>query len=195
MSVCCAAMQSFLRLALALLLAACDGPSLPADAGADAGPGLGCGATTPFHPLIWSAPSYGLVPGATREIYVEFERDCLTGAEITFSASEDGVIDVSDSSAIAARTARATLEITGVAEGTLVPVTTTSTSAVTVSPLGAWNAVAVSVTVPSATPVIVTVARAVRAAMVAESDTSITPSSLVLKVISAPVRQSRSNST
>lgn len=119
MIVCCAGMQSSLRFALALLLVACDGPSLPADAGADAGPGLGCGPTLSFHPLLWSAPSIGLVPGATREVYVEFERDCVPGAELTFSTSEDGVIEVVESASVAPRHARATLSITAVAEGTV----------------------------------------------------------------------------
>lgn len=109
----------FAFLSFLLVLGACDGPALPADGGADAGPGLGCGATTPFHALHWSQASVGVVPGTYRDVYVEFEKDCFRDVDLTLSASAEGVIDVPASVHVAANSARASVRITGVAEGTV----------------------------------------------------------------------------
>ncbi len=68
--------------------------------------------------------------------------------------------------------------------GSEVPVTATSMSAVTVSPLGMCSAVAVSVTVPSATPVTRTLARAVSGETCTLAGTSTIPSALALSVMS-----------
>ncbi len=93
------------------------GPTV--DPGADGGVGLGCGETTAFPTLAWSHSTVGVVPGSYRDVYVEFAQDCHRDVDIALSASADGVVDVPATVHVSAESARASVRITGVAEGTI----------------------------------------------------------------------------
>lgn len=107
------AMPFALRLLLVFALVACDGPSPPTDAGPAE---LGCGLRA-FDPLRWSHASLGVTVGASRDAYLEFERDCGLDVELTLRASAEGIVDAPPTVHIAAGSARAELRVTGLAEG------------------------------------------------------------------------------
>jgi hypothetical protein len=106
---------------------ACDGAPM-ADAGsADAGSvELGCGLDRPFPALRFSQESVGVVPGSTRDLYVEFAADCLIDADIELTQEPSGHITAPARVHVEPLSARATFTLMGVSEGT-VTLTATAT--------------------------------------------------------------------
>lgn len=86
----------------------------------DAGPGeevFGCGRALAFPVLRWPAASIGMPVGMTREVVLEFARDCPPGATVELSASADGVVGFPTTATIAADFDRAVVPLEGLAEG------------------------------------------------------------------------------
>ena len=98
------------------VLGACDDGTEP---GSDAGDEeiLGCGDGLAFPPLTWSSPSVGMPVGLGREVYLQLGRDCPPGAELTITASADGVVEHPANATIPIDFDRASFTLTGLAEG------------------------------------------------------------------------------
>ncbi|MFK7987617.1 MAG: hypothetical protein AB8I08_16475 [Sandaracinaceae bacterium] len=104
-----------LVLAVLPLSSSCDSDPVEPDAGGVET--MGCGRGIPYPPMTWWMPAIGTSPGASREVWVELERDCLLDLELTVTASVDGIVDVPATLSIPAGSARATFTISGVAVG------------------------------------------------------------------------------
>jgi hypothetical protein len=106
-------------LGLLAIPVACDDDSDPMDDGGASGETFGCGEGLRFPTLRFSRDPVGLPPGASLEMYVEFVRDCTSGATLSLSASEPGVVSFPETLTVAPNQDRVAFTLQAEGEGTV----------------------------------------------------------------------------